>query len=230
MLNKDFPTNLDLLKGDIVSINLCHKKIITSSLQVAKYFNKRPADVNRRIRNLIKKGLCKITPSDYLNQQRKTQKYYELNRDQFMLVALGFNGDKAEQFKVEIIERFNKLESELIEWRKGRLTASDSTKTANKELQWLQNELTIVIPNSKRCTMLYSHFQIAINKIVTGKGVKVDRDTLSNSEINQIIQLEALVQTEISVRKKGGIAPEKIRDDVLEIVRKTEPSRRAVLT
>jgi len=227
---ENLPRKLELLNCDVMSINLHHKKIMTNSLAIAQYFGKRPSDVNKRIKALVKKRLCKIAPSYYINQQGKKQSYYELNRDQYLLIALGFTGNKAEQLKINIIKLINQLEAELIKWQTGKLTACTATKQANDELMWLQTELEKVIPTSKRCTMLFTHVQLAINKAVTGKGKKIDRKTLSTNELDNITNLEELVQAQILSRKEKGLDPEIIRNEILQIIRKEEPTRRAVLT
>ena len=227
---ENLPTKLELFNCDVMRISQHHKKIIANSLAIAQYFGKRPSEVNKRIRSLNKKGLCKIAPSYYLNQQEKKQIYYELSRDEYFLIALGFTGNKAEQLKTNIIKLINQLEAELIKWQTGKLTACTATKQANDELMWLKTELEKVIPTSKRCTWLFTHIQIAINKEVTGKGKKIDRRTLSTNELDNITNLEKLVQAEILSRKEQGLDPEIIRNEILQIIRKEEPIRRAVLT
>ena len=214
------PSKLDLLQSSIVSIDYKHKKVITNSLQIASYFGKRPSDVNRRIARLVKKGLCKVTQSYYLNQQGKKQNYYELSRDIFLLVVLGFTGVKADQFKADFIQLFNRLEAELHQWQTGRKLTVNATKQANDELQWLKSELAKVIPTSKRCTMIFNHFQIAINKAVTGKGIKIDRNNLQIDQLNQIERLEEGVQAKVKQLRMDGVEPEKIRDDVLGMIKR----------
>ena len=125
------PTKSELLEVSLVAVDKQHKKIITNSIQIANHFLKRPSEINRRIALLSKKGLCRIAPSYYRNQQGKKQVYYVLNRDEFLLVVLGFTGDKADRFKADFIKLFNQQEAELKQWRAGRLVAADTTKQAN---------------------------------------------------------------------------------------------------
>ena len=168
MMTSPLPTRIDLLQGGIVTLDHQHKKVITNTIQVADHFGKRPSNVNQRIASLVKRGRLKIKPSYYLNQQGKEQKYHELNRDQFLLVVMGFTGDKADQFKADFITLFNHVEGERDYWRQQRQLVSDSTKLANESISSLQKALAAVIPESKRCTMLFIHFQRAIKKIATG--------------------------------------------------------------
>jgi Rha family phage regulatory protein len=213
----NLPTNSELLQGDLFAIGHQHKKVITNSLQLAYHFDKRPSEVNRRIASLIKKGLCRIAPSYYLNQQGKQQNYYELNRDQFLLVVMGFTGDKADQFKAEFIQLFNSQEAELLQWRKQRLLTSESTKRANDQVYLLQADLAKEIPRSKRCTMIFIHFQDAINIAVTGSA-KTKRSDMTSHQLIQISQLEQFVNDEIKRLRLDGVPPQQIRDDVLTMI------------
>jgi Rha family phage regulatory protein len=211
------PTKTDLLKTDIVAIDQHHKKVITSSVQIADYFGKRHSNVIRRVTALIKKGLLKIEPSYYLNQQAKKQKYHELSRDQFLLVVMGFTGDKADRFKTEFIKLFIHQEAELKQWRAGRLIASDTTKDANDQIYKLQNELKNVIPNSRRCSMIFNHIQNRITKAATGSaGTK--RGSMTSSQLHQVTELEHQVQNHIKRLRGEGVDPVQIRDDVMEMI------------
>ena len=212
------PTKAKLLQHDLVAIDCQHKNATTNTIQVADHFGKRPSNVNQRIASLSKRGRLKIKPSYYLNQQGKQQNYYELNRDQFLLVVMGFTGDKADQFKADFIQLFNSQEAELLQWRKQSILTSDSTKQANDNVYKLQAELAKVIPKSRRCTMIFIHFQRAITKVVTGSA-KTKRAAMTAHQLYQVEQLEKKVNAEIERLLLYGVAPEQIRVDVLTMIR-----------
>jgi len=216
-LEPALPTKALLLKTNIVTIDQHHKKVITNTLQLANHFLKRPSEINRRIAGLSKKGLCKIAPSFYLNQQAKKQKYYELNRDQFLLVVMGFTGDKADRFKADFIKLFNQQELELKQWRAGRLVAADTTKQANDQIYELQNELKTVIPGSNRCTKIFIHFQNRITKAATGSA-KTRRESMTSSQLRQVVELEQQVQNYIERLRGEGVDPVQIRDDTMAMI------------
>jgi Rha family phage regulatory protein len=212
------PTKAGLLKTSIVAIDQHHKKVITSTVQIADHFGKRHSNVIRRLTALIEIGLLKIEPSYYLNLQAKKQKYYELNRDQFLLMVMGFTGKKSEQFKADFIKLFNQQEAELKQWRAGRLVATDTTKQANDHIHWLQKELTKVIPSSRCCTMLFIHIQQAITKAATGSA-KTKREMMTACQLFQVGELEHLVEISIERFRREGIAAEKIRKDVIALIK-----------
>jgi Rha family phage regulatory protein len=212
------PTKTELLEVSIVAIDQLHKKVITNTIQLANHFLKRPSEINRRIALLSNKGLCRIAPSYYLNQQGKKQKYYELSRDQFLLVVMGFTGSKADQFKSDFIQLFNQQEAELRQWQTGRLVATDTTKQANDQINLLRNKLAETIPTSRRCTMLFIHIQRAITKRATGKA-NTNRDTMTEGQLLKIGNLEEQVEIQIEQLNRKGLPAVHIRDEVISMIK-----------
>lgn len=96
---------------------------LTSSILVAKKFEKDHQHILRDIRNLME-GVSKIgdTPmfeeTTYIHPQNG-QEYpmFIMNRDGFTLLAMGFTGDKALRFKLDYMAAFNKMEKALKEPR-----------------------------------------------------------------------------------------------------------------
>lgn len=101
---------------------------ITNSLLVAKKFGKNHKDVLESIRDLIvsaensaqteKQRVSKMfvlteydTPLNNGTNAVKKSPMYIMNRDGFTLLAMGFTGAKALQFKMEFLDAFNKMES-----------------------------------------------------------------------------------------------------------------------
>lgn len=95
---------------------------VTSSLLIAEKFEKSHDNVLKAIRKMVDEGIVKNneTPmfeeTTYINEQNK-QAYpmFLMNRDGFTLLAMGFTGKKAMQFKLEYIKAFNKMEAIIIE-------------------------------------------------------------------------------------------------------------------
>ncbi|MDB6269054.1 Rha family transcriptional regulator [Lactobacillus amylovorus] len=90
-----------------------NQQAVTTSLKVAEVFSKAHRDVLKAIRNLTAQN-CTVgnmfDEGTYINKQGHEQPMYFMNRDGFTLLAMGFTGDKALQFKVKYIEAFNKME------------------------------------------------------------------------------------------------------------------------
>lgn len=91
-----------------------NNQIVTSSRNVARDFKKEHFNILRDIEGLLKnedtqKMFYKTT---YIHEQNK-QEYpmYLMNRDGFTLLAMGFTGKKAMNFKMKYISEFNKMEN-----------------------------------------------------------------------------------------------------------------------
>lgn len=90
----------------------------TTSYAVAEAFKKRHADVLRAIKNM------KCSPSfrernfalcfeNNKLQNGKPQKFYQMTKDGWMFLVMGFSGEKADLIKEQFIEAFNWMASQL---------------------------------------------------------------------------------------------------------------------
>lgn len=95
-------------------VKIENDRMVTTSRIIAETFNKRHDNVLRDIENL-KKDLLNFeemfheteTQDSYGRQQR----IYEITRDGFSLLAMGFTGAEAMEWKIKYLEAFNKLEA-----------------------------------------------------------------------------------------------------------------------
>ena len=90
----------------------------TTSRNVAIVFGKRHDKVLDAIRNIATTAPNNFTAlnfkeSSYNNSQGKRQPMYELTRDGFTLLAMGFTGKRALEFKLAYINAFNEMEHKL---------------------------------------------------------------------------------------------------------------------
>ena len=98
-----------------VEVNLVSKdgSIFANSLDVARVFEKEHGKVIRSIEDMSERGRANFGLTSYIDTFNRTQKMYEMNRDGFTFLVMGFTGEKADNFKLDFIEGFNKLENEL---------------------------------------------------------------------------------------------------------------------
>ena len=76
-------------------------------------FEKRHDNVLRDIKEFIVDesfGLLNFEEFSYINSQNKEQPEYLMTRDGFTLLAMGFTGAKAMQWKIKYAEAFNTME------------------------------------------------------------------------------------------------------------------------
>lgn len=100
--------------------------IFCTSLDIARVFEKRHDNIVREIKNTLSlmrdlgysEQFLKIEELIYEqklgNGAKRNNKMYTLNRDAFSLVAMGFTGRKAIEWKIAFINAFNTMEKELL--------------------------------------------------------------------------------------------------------------------
>ncbi|OJF97572.1 phage regulatory protein/antirepressor Ant [Pararhizobium antarcticum] len=89
-----------------------------NSRDIAAFFGKQHAHVTRDIENLIKNepsmGVSNFGETPYVDAQNgQRYKSYDMDRDGFTILAMGFTGGKALKWKLRYIEAFNAMEAEL---------------------------------------------------------------------------------------------------------------------
>ncbi|WP_051677192.1 Rha family transcriptional regulator [Maridesulfovibrio frigidus] len=93
-------------------------KPVVSSLTIAEHFGKQHKDVLRKIELLDLPddfGQRNFAPSSYVNAQNKKQPSFNLTRDGFAYLVMGFTGKKASAWKISYLEAFNAMEQELLQ-------------------------------------------------------------------------------------------------------------------
>ena len=93
-----------------------NKQAVTSSNRVADVFGKEHRNVLATIGGLLKNQQTQhmFMKSTYVNEQNgQSYPMYYMNRDGFTLLAMGFTGKKALQFKISYINAFNSMETQI---------------------------------------------------------------------------------------------------------------------
>lgn len=99
-----------------------NKQAVTTSLRVAEVFGKDHKHVLETISNLAaEKSAAKFFAETTYNNRGKQYPMYYMNRDGFTLLAMGFTGKKALQFKIQYIQAFNSMEATLKRLPAGKL-------------------------------------------------------------------------------------------------------------
>lgn len=93
-------------------------KVFATSKQVAEDFGKRHDNVLATIDSIKKDVLTfkeMFIETNIKDKYGREQRAYNLTKDGFTLLAFGFNGKKAMQFKLDYIAAFNEMEKQLQE-------------------------------------------------------------------------------------------------------------------
>lgn len=91
-------------------------RVLTTSLKVAEIFGKEHSKVMRDITNLYCSDdfrAANFGGSSYTSEQNKQFPMYEMTKDGFTFLVMGYTGKKAAAFKEAYINRFNEMEAEL---------------------------------------------------------------------------------------------------------------------
>lgn len=97
--------------NNLVTINQ-NNQAITTSLMVAETFNKQHKNIIQAIQKLeIPQDFNRLNfqPVKYVDKKGEERPMYEITRDGFTLLAMGFTGSKAMEFKIKYINAFNEM-------------------------------------------------------------------------------------------------------------------------
>lgn len=101
---------------------------VASSRDVAKRFGKEHKNVMQAVANLVAKNSAAKSmfhPATFENRGKKYPMYL-MNRDGFSLLAMGFTGKEAVQWKLKYIEAFNEMEKKLAAQHKEQQAVQDA--------------------------------------------------------------------------------------------------------
>lgn len=198
---------------------LQNKQALTTSRNVAEYFEKRHDHVIRDIETLIEQmasvsqspilgnGVSKPTSAMFFETTYQAEeggrKYpmYLMNKDGFTLLAMGFTGEKALKFKLDYINQFNAMEKVLLnqrneEWRAIR----QAGKRGNKEMRAVIQQALLPLAREqgydKPERFLYINYNNAINR--AAKIQPHSRDELSLGQLYEVEKMQNMV--EVSIR------------------------------
>lgn len=117
---------------------------ITTSLIVADVFGKRHDHVLRDIENLSCSESFRVAnfgETPYVHEQNgQTYRMYEMTKDGFSFLVMGYTGEKAGQFKELFISEFNKREALL---KSDDYILFRAAQIQEKKILALENELSI---------------------------------------------------------------------------------------
>ncbi|QYJ79429.1 Rha family transcriptional regulator [Shewanella acanthi] len=108
----NLPTKLVFING---------QQTITTSIIVALYFGKQHKDVLRKIDSILADAPSEFTSAHFCanvqNQQvgssSRDLRTYQMTKDGFLFLVMGFTGAKAAQLKINFINAFNEAQAKL---------------------------------------------------------------------------------------------------------------------
>ena len=188
-------------------VHLENDEAVCSSLEVAEKFGKRHDLVLRDIDKLIsdsskwwsenKTDSSKLRSemfkeTTYKNSRGKIYRCFEMNRDGFSLLCMGFTGKEALDWKLKYINAFNQMENYIREkqsqsWIETRAVGKLSRKAEADVLKQLVEYAKQ--QGSEHADMLYMTYSKLANKTV---GV-ADRDTATAKQLMNLSVTENII-------------------------------------
>ncbi len=143
---------------------------MTTSLRVAAAFDKQHKDVLRAIRGLD----CSeefngrnFAPVEFIDAKGEKRPAYDMTRDGFSFLVMGFTGKKAAAWKERFLEAFNFMERTILEGRAHKTQASQAPWAAPAP------EESLRLKPALRTTAMNTAVQVA--KMAGGDEAEVDR-------------------------------------------------------
>lgn len=208
------------------------RQAVTTSLNVAEGFEKEHRNVLRDIDSLKRDVLnfeqmfSEVNEPDSYGRERRV---IYMNRDGFTILAMGFTGKKALQFKLKYIEAFNQMEEHIKQQVKIPTTPRGLAKlalAANEETNQRVDELDTRVADLEENTVLsagdYGYISRRINQRVSevargfGKLTQEQRGKL-HKDINSGVKAVTGVSTRTQLRNRHY-------ETVLDFINDWEPS------
>ena len=198
--------------NEIVSIH--GREAVTDSLKVSEVFKKKHKNVLATIEALlddpeVKRRLI-FKPRDYTDERGKTQPAYEMNRDGFTFLTMGFTGEKARRFKFDYIDAFNKMEVTLLNqknlsWQQercnGKVARHSETDAVARFVEYATSQ------GSQSARMYYvnitkmTHHALSLASQLASPTL---RDTLEAMQLNFLATAEYLIEMALDEGMQAG--------------------------
>lgn len=189
----------------------------TTSLLIAEKFGKRHRDVLRAIRNLESPSDFNernFAPVNYIDDKGEPRPMYNITRDGFSFLAMGFTGKDAAGWKVKFLDAFNAMERELLQqgvpdashvWvearTNGKVIRINTTATIKRFIEYAQHQ------GSRKASMYYMQITkmgyqgIFIIRQAVGEHF---RDKLATIQLINLATAEWLILEEINNGMRDG--------------------------
>lgn len=207
------------------------ERLITTSLKVAETFEREHKDVLESVRNLTaEKSAAKFFSETTYKSRGKEYPMYEMDRDGFSLLVMGFNGDKALKWKLKYIEAFNAMENELKRIYTERQQWQIERDKGVVIRHILTDTIKMKISDSPNKRFAYPNYTNLIYRTLFGKsakelekdyGVKPKenlRDSFTGEALTQVQSMEMLVSSLINCGWGYGQIKEFVQQESMKMI------------
>ena len=223
--------NLEMTNTELVEVR--NQQAVTDSRKVAETFCKEHSKVIRSIDNM-KKDVANFgemffeteTPDSYGRMQR----IYYLNRDGLSLLAMGFTGKKAMQWKLKYIEAFNQMEKELNAKPKNKMQVMTDELEATLNMSEMMQKFFKMDESTAKIFALRTGLNGSY-KVIDSKTVDSFIKKLPAAETNTVALLTATdLANELSAKLNKKISNRTINQVLCDLGYQTRVNKKWTLT
>ena len=185
--------------GNLVQVGN-NGQLVVSSRQIAEHFGKRNVEVMDAIRHIQEQMSSVEFPtlffeSSYVASNGKRNPEYLMNRDGFSLLAMGFTGKKALEWKLKYIQSFNDMEQHI-----------KNTSTVPALPQTFAEALRLAAAQAEELEQARPAVAF-VERYVSTENTKSIRETAKILDIPERRFIDLLVNRGIVYRCQGVIVP-----------------------
>lgn len=179
---------LNIPKPDTDLVYVAGGKAYTTSRTVAEKFRKRHANVLRAIDNLPQDEFWRLNfePTDYVTEQGKTERCFEITWQGFSMLAMGFTGQRAYEWKRDFLDAFETMGEYIVRHIQA---VADPPRTgilaAKRAANLVMLDALVEAREEEGKATDERHFMCEArlcNWALTGRFEKLDEGTLSNAD------------------------------------------------
>lgn len=210
------------------SLAVIHGQIKTTSLKIAEHFGKQHCNVIKAIKSM---GCSPEFTALHFNECQRINKlangkpepYYEITRDGFMFLAMGFTGKEAAKWKEAYINAFNAMAEQIYKTPYGLKEASKTQQERNTPIQQLVEEKVRKILQSEFLPKEQASVTIMLAPLASG----MPRRWIVSQVVDEGMMMYALTPEEEVMSKEQFIAA--LIQDGYIVIKKTEVLERLSL-
>jgi len=214
-------SNAVIINNCEVEFEVVNNGVFTTSLSVANVFNKRHSDILAQIREFPQDDFTErnFPLSEYTDATGRKLPMYNLTRDGFSLLVMGFTGERAYKWKIEFIAAFNKMEA-MIKRGNSHLDAIiDNMGVLNEKIDKLQAKNSALagelIEASRKYTAALERENALLRHDAEGAGQLLKKSTkLSEAERDEVARLYESGLSQAQICRRLGRSDTAVRNAI----------------